>query len=191
MSKDAIDKKDQNVTDAQKKKPGIAIASLVLGIAGIVVFCIGPVFAIPAIICGHIGRSRIKAANGTLQGTGLALAGTILGYAGIALFIAFIPVFLKSRDAAQRSCCMDNLMLIDHAKEEIAAARSLTNGAIITEQDIAPYCKNGKLPVCPKGGHYTLNPIGKSPACSIHGKLRWGYDDGQSPEMPPTDKNAP
>ena len=25
--------------------------------------------------------------------------------------------------------------------------------------------------VCPKGGRYTINPVGKDPACSVHGSL--------------------
>ena len=25
--------------------------------------------------------------------------------------------------------------------------------------------------VCPQGGRYSINPIGKDPACSIHGTL--------------------
>jgi hypothetical protein len=61
------------------KTEGLAIAALVLGLVGIV-FCFGALSGIPAIICGHIGRSRIRSANGALEGGGLAMAGLIMGY---------------------------------------------------------------------------------------------------------------
>jgi len=48
----------------------LAIWSLVLGIMGMVllVVCIGPLFAIPAIICGHLAYSRVRRSGGVLKG---------------------------------------------------------------------------------------------------------------------------
>jgi hypothetical protein len=57
---------------------GLAIASLVCGIAQIM---LGPLSGIPAIILGHVARSRINQTGE--QGAGLALAGLILGYVGL------------------------------------------------------------------------------------------------------------
>ena len=53
--------------------PGIA--SLVLGILGVVLLlaCVGPLFAIPGVICGHLAQSRIKHADGMLTGWTLDL----------------------------------------------------------------------------------------------------------------------
>ena len=62
--------------------------------------------AIPAIICGHIGRSRIKNSGGTLSGMGLATAGMVLGYISLALHLILIPavgipLFVKARNDAR------------------------------------------------------------------------------------------
>ena len=73
----------------------MATASLVCGILSWVL-CLGPMAGIPAIICGHIGRSRIERSGGTLGGAGFALAGLILGYlssAGLIVFLLLILVF--------------------------------------------------------------------------------------------------
>ena len=41
-------------------------------------------FAIPAVICGHVALGRIKRSGGTLAGEGLAQAGLITGYVTLA-----------------------------------------------------------------------------------------------------------
>lgn len=74
----------------------LAIASLIFGLIGL--WGIGIIFpillGIPAVICGHKARSKIKRAGGALRGKGLALAGLIIGYIHISLIIVFI-VFLS------------------------------------------------------------------------------------------------
>ena len=77
--------------------------SLVLGILSFV--CGGFITAIPAIICGHIGRSAVRKSNGKLGGSGLATAGLVLGYIALVLNILIIPailipVVLKARQRA-------------------------------------------------------------------------------------------
>lgn len=69
---------------------GMAVASLVLGIVGLVV-CWG-VASIPAVITGHIARKQIRERNE--DGAGLALAGIIMGWFGIALVGIFLAVFV-------------------------------------------------------------------------------------------------
>jgi hypothetical protein len=66
---------------------------LVLGIPS--VFCLGPITGIPAIICGHVARSRIARSGGTLGGGGTALAGLILGYLSILMVAAGIAIFAR------------------------------------------------------------------------------------------------
>lgn len=60
------------------KTSSLAIASLVSGIISI----LGCLFitGIPAIICGHIAKRRIKKSSSKLTGKGLATAGLIMGY---------------------------------------------------------------------------------------------------------------
>ncbi len=78
------------MTTQQKQRVGAALASLVLGILGLVL--IGPLGSIPAVICGHVALSRIKKNPDALDGDGLALAGLILGYVQIGLMVIMLPL---------------------------------------------------------------------------------------------------
>ena len=71
------------------KTSALAIWSLVLGIIGLLflLVCLGPLFAIPGVICGHLAWSRIKHSDGALTGQGMALAGLITGYLSIGLSV--------------------------------------------------------------------------------------------------------
>jgi hypothetical protein len=60
---------------------GFAIASLVFGIIGGVIF---------ALIFGFIGRSQIQRSNGTQKGEGMALAGIILGFVWLGLIVLLV-----------------------------------------------------------------------------------------------------
>src|SRR5947208_646938 len=103
------------------KTSGLAITSLVLGILSVVLLCIGPVFGIPAIICGHLAYARTKRSQVLLTGAGLALAGFITGYVSLGLCLLLLPIaipnFIKARDTAQRTACIMQLKLIESAKE--------------------------------------------------------------------------
>src|SRR5438105_282124 len=67
----------------------IAIWSLVLTVLS---FTCGWLFtAIPAVICGHIARSKIRKSGGALRGKGIATAGLILGYIALTLGVMGIP----------------------------------------------------------------------------------------------------
>lgn len=81
-----------------------AIWSLVLGILSFI--CFGFFAGIPAVICGHVARSKIRQSQGTLSGGGMALAGLILGYVGLVvttigiLAAILIPNFIAYKDKA-------------------------------------------------------------------------------------------
>ena len=66
---------------------GLAVTSLVLGILSCSIIPLLP--AIPAVICGHLAKSNIRASAGRLKGDGMALAGLITGY----LSFAMLPIF--------------------------------------------------------------------------------------------------
>jgi hypothetical protein len=77
---------------------GAAIASLVCGIAGMFLFFPA---TIPAIICGHVARARIRRTGES--GAGLALAGLILGYVGLVILVAVIIGFFVLVAAANHA----------------------------------------------------------------------------------------
>ncbi|MDD4870145.1 MAG: hypothetical protein PHR77_06260 [Kiritimatiellae bacterium] len=63
--------------------------------------------------------------------------------------------------------CINNLRMLDAAKEQAALEKGMKNGDNVDPSSIVKYLLRGKMPVCPAGGIYLLNPIGKSPTCSI------------------------
>ncbi len=70
-----------------------------------------------------------------------------------------------------RKTCLNNLRLIDDAKQQWATDFGKPDSAVPTEKDLAPYLKNGVLPVCPSGGIYLINAVGELPTCSIPGHV--------------------
>jgi septal ring factor EnvC (AmiA/AmiB activator) len=68
-----------------------------------------------------------------------------------------------------RKTCINNLRLIDDAKQQWAADLNKPNDVVPTEKDLLPYFKNGALPQCPDGGIYLLNRVDQVPTCSIEG----------------------
>ena len=92
-----------------RKTSGLAITSLVLGIASFIFIIFT---AAPAIICGHISLSLIKRSRGTLEGRGMAIAGTILGYAFAILFILHASFVRGGREMVERVTCANNLQQI-------------------------------------------------------------------------------
>jgi len=76
----------------------------------------------------------------------------------------------KTRDNAQRMRCTNNLRQIDMAKDRAGLEHEYVEGDTIPEQVLSRYMKE-EFPkfVCPKGGHYSINPLGQDAACSEHG----------------------
>jgi hypothetical protein len=162
----------------QPKTAGIAIWSLVLGIMSLA--CLSILTAIPGVICGHVALSRIKRSGGSLSGQGLAIAGLITGYLGIAWAIIFIPLliaiavpnFIKAREVSQENACINNLRMIDAAKNEWALENNKTTNDTPTGADLDKYImKTGGFNSlhCPAGGTYTIGRIGVPPTCSVPG----------------------
>jgi type II secretory pathway pseudopilin PulG len=103
---------------------GMAIASLVCGILGFVTFGLG---SIPAIITGHMARSRINKSAGALGGNGFALAGLILGYLCLVLtFVAIlaslaVPAFSRIQQKAVQAKTMSQAKQIVIGMKQYAA----------------------------------------------------------------------
>ncbi len=70
---------------AAKKDSGLAIASLVCGIAAWIIFPV--VAAIAAVVTGHLAKKEIRESGNTLGGDGMALAGLLMGYIQLGLFV--------------------------------------------------------------------------------------------------------
>ena len=71
----------------------LAIWSFVLSLVGLLGFCCGgPMLGIAAVVCGHLGLSKINA-NPQLQGRGLAVAGLVIGYLAIVSWALYLIFF--------------------------------------------------------------------------------------------------
>ena len=79
-----------NLEQAIDRTSGYAIASLVLGIAGLVFFPLVP--SILAVVFGNKAREEIR--RGEARGDGLAIAGVILGWVGIGVIALGILILL-------------------------------------------------------------------------------------------------
>ena len=72
----------------QPKTSGKAIASLVLGIIGVLT-CGCVILSVLAIVFGSLARKDIRESGGATKGAGMAQAGFILGIIGIALAVIY------------------------------------------------------------------------------------------------------
>jgi len=161
------------------KRSGLALASVILGICGIVL-CLGPLAGIPAVICGHIAHSTIKKSGGALTGAGLATTGLVTGYLSILWIVVIgmlaaiaIPNFVKARNQAQYNACQSNLRAIQAAKDIWALETKQAQDSLPTEGDVFGEGKSiAKPPNCPAGGIYTLNAVQDSLSCSVHGTIQ-------------------
>ena len=108
--------------------PAVAIWSLILAVLS---FTCGWVFtAIPAVICGHIARAKIRKSGGALGGTGIATAGLVLGYIALALCILGIPLLVSmiksDHDRLQRLSTERKEIASDDGKTRVTAPGTWT-----------------------------------------------------------------
>ena len=106
--------------------------------------------------------------------------GCLIAALGIPVIVAMIgliaaiaiPSFVRARGTAQEKICISQMQLLENAKEEILLTGRYSTGEFISEADISRYLENGFDGLkCPGGGSYSINPIGQSPSCSVHGSL--------------------
>ena len=81
------------VAQTVPRTPPVVIWSLILAVLS---FTCGWLFtAIPAVICGHIARAKIRKSGGAAGGRGIATAGFILGYIVIVVGTMGIPLLVS------------------------------------------------------------------------------------------------
>lgn len=100
---------------APQRSEGLAVASLIVGIAGFLVCpLVGPILAL---VFGYRAKGRIRESGGTLGGDGLATAGIVLGYVGLVIpviaILAIVAITLVGTNASTKfSTISGNLSLI-------------------------------------------------------------------------------
>src|SRR2546425_8693401 len=72
-----------------------------------------------------------------------------------------IPALIRARTTRSINTCTDrNLWAIADAKKRWAEEKHKALGTIPDESDLLPYLQGGKLPICPAGAKYHIEPIG-------------------------------
>jgi len=115
-------KSSASVSSATSRTEPLAIWSLVLGIVSLVGCSVGGfLVGIPAVICGHLGRSKIRK-DSQLSGAGLALAGLITGYLGIAtlplLAAIALPAITGALERGKATQTLNNMKMIHLAVQQ-------------------------------------------------------------------------
>ena len=99
-----------------------------------------------------------------LIAVGVVFAGIFL----IGLLAAItIPNFVRARKTAQMNLCINNLRLIESAKQQWALENKKSTTDTPTQDEIVVLLRNQQFPVCPAGGVYTIGAGNEEPTCSI------------------------
>ena len=109
--------------------PGLAVASLVLGIVAFIVPVLGILAAILALVFGVKAKNRIDASRGALSGNGIAISGIVCGAVGLAVALAglffiaaiSIPGYIGFQIAAKESTLESNMRAVEIAVEKFGA----------------------------------------------------------------------
>ena len=96
----------KTTSEITTKTSGLAIAALVLGIISL--FSCG-ITAIPAIILGIIGYTKIEKSGGKLVGRDLAVIGIVISVVGLCLLGILRPALKRVRSISPRMVCGSNL----------------------------------------------------------------------------------
>ena len=74
-----------------------------------------------------------------------------------------------STEVIARKTCVNNMRLIDDAKQQWALDTGKPVATVPKAKDLQIYFKEGALPECPAGGSYSLNALNEVPTCSVPG----------------------
>jgi hypothetical protein len=121
--------------------------------------------------CGYPLNKQQK--TGLWWGLGclLAIPALFIVISTIGLLAAIgIPSFQKARENAIEKACINNMRILDATKDAYAVENGLDAETLVTAENLSEHIPGG-VPsiVCAKGGTYTLNPVGCTPECSVHG----------------------
>lgn len=110
---------------------GLAIAALVCGLTGLVLFWVFAVLPILALIFGVVSARAVKRSNGTRRGLGMARAGWILGLIGVASFGVLVWAAVTDRIGSD-----DGTIAVDEAAVGDCISHLPDEGVIVSELQV-------------------------------------------------------
>ena len=108
----------------------------------------------------------MKTRNTSKAGFTLVEIMIVVAIIGLLAAIA-IPNFVRARKQSMRSICINNLRIIDGAKQQWATENKGKDTDAPDSDILRVYCKNDKWPQCPGGGNYDPKTIAEDPICSL------------------------
>ncbi len=87
----------------------------------------------------------------------------------VSLSTLIAPALLRARSTPALNLCVNNLRVLAGAQDQLALEFHRASNDVPTADDLRPYLKQERLPVCPAGGTYELRGSGAAPRCSIGG----------------------
>src|SRR5262249_3904706 len=80
-------------------------------------------------------------------------------------------ILQMKQNQAVTANCINNLRIIQAAKQQWAVDHNRTPDSVPTPPEIVNYLPNHMMPECPGGGRYTLNAVNAFPTCSAAGHV--------------------
>lgn len=85
--------------------------------------------------------------------------------------IAEQRILQMKQNEAVVNTCINNLRMIDGAKQQWALEHQRTPDSVPSGPELAPYFPNNLIPQCPGGGRYSFNAVSNAPTCTMPGHV--------------------
>jgi len=107
--------------------------------------------------------------------SGFTLVEIMIVVAIIGLLAAIaIPNFVKARETAQLNSIINNLRIIEGAKDQWALEAKKGTGDVPANADVTPYLKNTTMPTQVVGEVYNVNAVGTSANATLPANVGLG-----------------
>lgn len=113
-------------------------------------------------------RNGVETMGVSSMGAKEMAASMLMAPVGMMAAVA-VPSFVRARGMAKGNVCVNNLLMIEAAKEQWSLENDKKPGDTVPEAELVKYLGEGEMPKCPQGGRYTINALGKKAKCSHPG----------------------